>query len=136
MTNLKAHLSLKKVAIEKLRAEGSPLPISEQVRTELDKALTVVTLAEKFDRYLNGYLELNQAVIHAWSNGELDQAQAYAKWQYIDLNATSAQFCTIRTEVAAMQTLWNNLQSIKTEPDEGAVASTQLLDEWEMIEHP
>ncbi len=134
MGNLRAHLSRKKVAIEKLQAEGSPLPFSEQVRTELDKALTTTTLAERFYRYITAFFELNQAIIHAWNDGELDQAQAYAKWQYLDFNATSAHCHTIGTKVGAMQPLWDKLQSITTEPDERAVASTQLWDEWEMIE--
>lgn len=128
--------SRKKVAIEKLQAEGSPLPISEQVRTELDKSLTMITLEEKFTRYTMGLLELNRAVYHAWDGGELNYAEACAKWQYIDFSAVSAHFQTAATKWLARQSLWDKLQSIKTEPDEGDNASTQLLeDEWEMIEH-
>ncbi len=134
MKKLRAYLRLKKFAIEKLQAEGSTLPISEQIRTELETALTTVTLAEKFKRYITGYFELNQAVLHAYKDGKLDPVQAYANWQHIDLHATSARFHAFGSELGGLQTLCDKLQSIETEPDERAVASTQLWDEWEIIE--
>ncbi|ERF74808.1 hypothetical protein EPUS_03192 [Endocarpon pusillum Z07020] len=123
-------------AIEKLQAEGSRLPFPEQVPPELDKSLTMVTVQEKYVRYMKGLLELNQAVIHAWYDGRLDHAQAYAKWQYVDPLATSAHFHAFATEILAMQTLAGELQSITTELEEEARASSQLLDEWVMIGHP
>lgn len=123
-------------AIEKLQAEGSRRPFSERVRAELDKSLTMVTMEEKYVRYMKGLLELNLAVIHAWYDGKLDHAQAYAKWQYVDLLATCAHFHAFATEMLAMQTLVDELQSITTELEEETRASTQLLDEWVMIGHP
>lgn len=118
-------------AIEKLEAEGSPLPFSERDRAELDKCLTMVTAEENHVRHIKALRELNQAVMHA-----LDHAQAYAKWQYFDALASSAHFHAFATKVRAMQALMDELQSITTELEEHALASTQWLDEWDVIEHP
>ncbi|KAF7510509.1 hypothetical protein GJ744_006355 [Endocarpon pusillum] len=120
--------------IEKLQAEGSPLPFSERVRAELAESLTMVTAQENYVRYTKQLHELNQAVIYAWYDGDLDHAQAYAKWQPFDPLAISARFDAFATQALAMQTLSDELQSITTELEEEALASTQLLDEWVMID--
>ena len=136
MESIRSYFLRVKAVIEKLQADGSPLPFSEQVRAVLDRSLTMVTVEEKYVRYMKGLLELNQAVIHAWHDGELDHAQAYANWQYFDPLATSAHFQAFANKMPAVKTLMDELQSITTKLDKEPVASTQVLDEWEMIEHP
>jgi hypothetical protein len=138
MENLRFCLVSSQVTIDKLQADGARFVISEQLRAELEKNMTMVTEQEGWLRHLKHLLERERALAKAYHNGEAGNLLAWVGRENFNRNSVGPRILEFAASIPAPMKLTANLEETVTRVVAGEdAASTKISDasdkNWELV---